>query len=148
MIGEERRQAVERLVFLPFRDRQTLDGQDFVHGHEALAIARGPDARRDLVAVAEEKLFPLQTLISMSYPPSDQVQTFYNESEKLVCFLALTDKKSFLSFLDALGRHQPFETALFQNYGTKFLTPEALEEKFRDYAANEMGTSLQPAGGG
>ena len=110
--------------------------------------ARNYSAKARSKAVAEEKLFPLQTLISMSYPPSDQVQTFYNESEKLVCFLALTDKKSFLSFLDALGRHQPFETALFQNYGTKFLTPEALEEKFRDYAANEMGTSLQPAGGG
>ena len=110
--------------------------------------ARNYSAKAHSKAVAEEKLFPLETLMTMSYPASNQVETFYNESEKLVRFLALTDKKSFLSFLDALGRHQPFETALFQNYGTKFLTTAALEEKFREYAANEMGTPLQQAGGG
>ena len=47
-----------------------------------------------------------------------------------------------------LARHQPFETALFNNYGTKFLTVTALEEKFREYASDEFGTSLQQAGGG
>jgi hypothetical protein len=57
-------------------------------------------------------------------------------------FLAATDKSSFLLLLDALARHQPFETALFQNFGTKFLTVPALEEKFREYATNELGTSL------
>ena len=71
-----------------------------------------------------------------------------DESERLVRFLAMTDKRSFLNFLDALWRHRPFETALFENYGTKFLTPAALEEKFREYAANELGTSLQQADGG
>jgi hypothetical protein len=34
---------------------------------------------------------------------------------------------------------------LFQNYGNKFMTPAALEEKFRVYAA---GSSLQPTDGG
>ena len=63
-------------------------------------------------------------------------------------FLAAIDKRSFLGLLDALARHQPFETALLQNYGTNFLSVAALEEKFREYAASEMGTSLQPAGGG
>jgi len=81
----------------------------------------------------------------MTYPASDRVETFYGESERLVRFLAITDKAGFLRFLDALGRHQPFETALFQNYGTKFLTAAALEEKFREYASDEFGTALQQA---
>jgi hypothetical protein len=100
--------------------------------------ARNYNARPHSRAVAEEKLIPLTELMALTYPPSDRVETFYDESERLVRFLAMTDKRSFLSFLDALGRHRPFETALFENYGTKFLTPAALEEKFREYAANEF----------
>jgi hypothetical protein len=83
--------------------------------------------------------------MAMTYPPNDRVETFYDESERLVRFLASSDKASFLTFLDALSRHQPFERALFQNYGNKFMTPAALEEKFRVYAA---GSSLQPTDGG
>jgi len=97
-------------------------------------------------AVDEEKLIPLAELMAMTSPPNDRVETFYDESERLVRFLAMSDKTSFLSFLDALSRHQPFETALFQNYGTKFMTPAALEEKFREYASKDA--ALQQAGGG
>ena len=104
--------------------------------------ARNYNARSKSRTVDSEKLFPLEELIALTFPPNDRVETFYDESERLVRFLALSDKASFLSFLDALGRHQPFETALFQNYGTKFLTPAALEEKFREYASKEVGTSL------
>jgi hypothetical protein len=110
--------------------------------------ARNYSAKAHSQAVAAEKLIPLATLSTMTYPPSEQVQTFYNESEKLVRFLAGTDKASFLTFLDAVGRHQPFESALFQSFGTKFLTVTALEEKFREYATQESGTSVQQAGGG
>lgn len=112
------------------------------------ARARNYDAHPRSHAIAEEKLIPLSDLLALTYPPSDQVETFYDESERLVRFLSVTDKASFLKMLDALGRHQPFESALLQNYGTKFLTPSALEEKFREYASSELGTSLQPAGGG
>jgi hypothetical protein len=110
--------------------------------------ARNYNARPVSQTVAAEKLIPLATLMTMTYPPSSQVETFYDESEKLVRFLALTDKASFLTFLDAVGRHQPFETALLQSFGAKFLTSAALEEKFREYATKEVGTSLQQAGGG
>jgi hypothetical protein len=110
--------------------------------------ARNYSARARSQTIAPEKLFPLTTLATMSYPASDRVETFYDESEKLVRFLVATDKASFLNFLDAMGRHQPFETALFQAFGTKFMNVAALEEKFRQYAASEFGTSLQPAGGG
>ncbi len=107
--------------------------------------ARNYNARPQSRAVEEEKLIPLAELMAMTSPPNDRVATFYDESERLVRFLAASDKTSFLSFLDALGRHQPFETALFQNYGNKFLTSAALEEKFRDYASQEFGTSVQQA---
>jgi hypothetical protein len=109
--------------------------------------ARHYNARPHSRAIAEEKMIPLAELMALTYPPSDRVATFYDESERLVRFLAVTDKRSFLNFLDALGRHRPFETALFENYATKFLTPAALEEKFREYATNELGTSLQQTAG-
>jgi len=104
--------------------------------------ARNYNARSKSRTVDSEKLIPLAELIALTFPPNDRVETFYDESERLVRFLAASDKTSFLSFLDALSRHQPFETALFQNYGTKFMTPAALEEKFREYASKEVGTSL------
>jgi hypothetical protein len=110
--------------------------------------ARNYNAKPTSQAVAAEKFIPLAALTTMTYPPSSQVETFYDESEKLVRFLALTDKTSFLTLLDALGRHQPFDTAFLQSFGTRFLTMEALEEKFREYATKEFGTSLQQAGGG
>lgn len=110
--------------------------------------ARNYNAKPVSQSVAAEKLIPLATLTTMTYPPSNQVETFYDESEKLVRFLAFTDKASFLTFFDALGRHQPFDSALLQSFGAKFLTAAALEEKFREYATKEFGTSLQQAGGG
>ena len=60
-------------------------------------------------------------------------------------FLVATDKPNFLTLLDALGRHQPFEAALPRFYPTKFSTIAVLEEKFRDYAAKDFGTTIQQA---
>jgi hypothetical protein len=106
--------------------------------------ARNYTAKARSQKIPLEKLFPLATLATMSYPASDQVETFYDESEKLVRFLVATDKASFLGFLDAMGRHQPFESAVFGSFSTKFLNISALEERFREYAASEFGTSNQP----
>ncbi len=108
--------------------------------------ARNYSAKAHSQKVALEKLFPLETLATMSYPASDQVGTFYDESEKLVRFLVGTDKASFLAFLDAMGRHQSLESALSATFSTKFLNISALEDKFREYAASEFGTSSQPGG--
>ena len=110
--------------------------------------ARNYIAKPRSQAVAADDLIPLAKLVEMTQPPSDRVETFYDQSEKLVRFLAVTDKANFLTFLDALARHQPFESALIQSYGGKFLTVAALEEKFREYATKDFGTSLQQAGGG
>ena len=94
-------------------------------------------------AIAADDLIPLPALTAMTHPPSDRVETFYDESERLVRFLASTDKASFLTFLDAVARHQPIDSALGQSYNGKFLTLTALEEQFREYATKEFGTSLQ-----
>ena len=91
------------------------------------------------------KLIPLGTLTGFTFPPSDQVETFYDESERLVRFLVVTDKAAFLELLQALGRHQPFESALAQSFGTRFPSLNALEEKFRAYASDELGTSVRQA---
>jgi hypothetical protein len=109
--------------------------------------ARNYNAKARSETIATEKLFPLTTLATMTYPPAEQVQTFYNESEKLVRLLVATDKASFLTFLDAMGRHQPFESALFASFGTKFLNVSVLEEKFREYAASDFGLASQQSAG-
>jgi hypothetical protein len=108
--------------------------------------ARNYNARPLSQPIAAAKFIPLAMLTTMSYPPSPQVETFYDESERLVRFLATADKAAFLSFLDAVGRHQPFDSAFAQAYGAKFSTVEVLEEKFRAYAsATAIETTLQGA---
>ena len=105
--------------------------------------ARGYLSKPHSEAVATDDIIALTILAGLTRPPSDRVETFYDESERLVRFLVATDKPSFLALLDALGRHQPFETALPRTYPTKFSTIAVLEEKFRDYAAKDFGTTLQ-----
>src|SRR5207245_3046850 len=111
--------------------------------HASYQRARGYIAKPHSPAIAAQDFIPLPTLVAMTHPPSDRVETFYDESERLVRFLVLMDKPSFLALLDALGRHQPFETALPRIYPAKFATVAALEEKFREYAAKDFGTTLQ-----
>jgi len=65
----------------------------------------------------------------MTYPPSDHVEVFYDESERLVRFLVTTDKRSFLALLDALGRHQPFESVLPVVYAGTFANPSGARRK-------------------
>jgi hypothetical protein len=113
--------------------------------HASYERARGFAAKPRTDAIAPQDLIPLNTLIAITHPPSDRVRIFYDESERLVRFLAATDKPSFLSLLDALARHQPFETVLPRLYSGKFANVAALEERFREYASKDFGTSLQQA---
>jgi hypothetical protein len=108
--------------------------------------ARGYIAKPHSEAIADHDLIPLGKLVVMTRPPSDRVETFYDESERLVRFLATTDKSSFLLLLDALGRHQPFETALTRSYSGKFGSAAVLQERFREYASKDFGTALQQVG--
>jgi hypothetical protein len=111
--------------------------------HASYQRARGYIAKPHSDAIAAGDLIPLPMLLGMTSPPSDRVDTFYDESERLVRFLATTDKTSFLALLDALGRHQPFETAFARIYVAKFASVAVLEEKFREYAVKDFGTTLQ-----
>jgi hypothetical protein len=111
--------------------------------HASYQRARGYIAKPHSDAIAPSELIPLATLVGMTYPPSERVHTFYDESERLVRFLAATDKASFLNLLDALARHQPLETTLSRFYAGHFATMPVLEEKFREYATKDFGTSLQ-----
>jgi hypothetical protein len=116
--------------------------------HASYERARGFIAKPHSSAIAENEFIAVKTLVNLTHVPNDNVETFYDESERLVRFLASEDKTSFLAFLDALGRHQPFETALARSYAGKFPAPAVLEEKFRDYATKDFGTTLQQADGG
>jgi len=113
--------------------------------HAAYERARGYIAKPHSEAIAPQELIPLAMLVAATHPPSDRVASFYDESERLVRFLAATDKPSFLALLDALARHQPLETVLPRLYGGKFANITMLEEKFREYATKDFGTSLQQA---
>ncbi len=113
--------------------------------HASYERARGFVAKPHSEAISPQDLMPLNMLIAQTHPPSDHVRLFYDESERLVRFLAATDKPSFLSLLDALARHQPLEAVLPRLYSGKFASVAALEEKFREYASKDFGTSLQQA---
>ena len=109
------------------------------NAHASYQRARGYIAKPHSKAIATENLIPLGKLVAMTEVPSDRVQTFYDESERLVRFLATTDKPSFLKLLDMLGHHQPFETAFLLSYAGKFANAAVLEEEFREYAAKDSG---------
>jgi hypothetical protein len=115
------------------------------NAHASYQRARGYLSKAHSEAISQSELIPLSTLLAMTHPPSERVETFYDESERLVRFLAASDKPAFLALLDALARHQPFETALTRFYPTYFATTAILEQKFRDYAAKGFGTTMQQA---
>jgi hypothetical protein len=78
----------------------------------------------------------------MTRPPNQNVETFYDESERLVRFLVRTDKSRFLNLLDALGRKETFDDAFARVYAGTFASRADYEEKFREYASKDFGTTL------
>ena len=113
--------------------------------HASYERARGYIDKPHSNSIAPQDLIPLATLVAITYPPSDKVRTFYDESERLVRFLEATDKPGLLKLLDSLARHQPFETAVPQFYPANFPNVSSLEEKFDDYASKDFGPSPQQA---
>ena len=116
--------------------------------HASYQRARGYNAKPRSQSIAAQELIPLATLVAATMPPSERVATFYDESERFVRFLASTDKARFLALLDALARHQPYDATVLRIYAGDFASASVLEEKFRDYAAKDSGTSLQQTDGG
>ncbi len=107
--------------------------------------ARGFDAKSRSQSIAPQDLIPITSLVVMTQPPFANVETFYNESERLVRFLVSTDKAGFLVLLDLLASHQPFEVALLRVYNGKFSSLADFEQKFRDNATKDFGSSIQDA---
>ncbi|MFL6530499.1 MAG: hypothetical protein ACJ8KX_08525 [Chthoniobacterales bacterium] len=105
--------------------------------HASFRRARGYRAKPHSQSIAGDDLIPLPTLIAFLRPPNDNVETFYEESERLVRFLIASDKPSFINLLDALGKHQPFETAFLRIYAGRFATTASLDERFREYASKD-----------
>jgi hypothetical protein len=111
--------------------------------HASYQRARGYMAKPRSQSIAAPDMIPPATLVGLTHPPSENVETFYDESERLVRFLAATDKPKFLSLLDALARHQPFDSTLLRIYAGEFASISMLEEKFRGYAAKDSGATVQ-----
>ena len=113
--------------------------------HASYQRARGYISKPHSDSIDPADFIQVPALVTLTHPPSERVRTFYDESERLVRFLATTDKPAFLNLLDALARHQPFETALTRFYSTNFSSSSALNEQFRAYATKDFGSSLQQA---
>jgi hypothetical protein len=115
------------------------------NAHASYERARGYMAKAHSEAIPADELISLASLVAMTHPPSDNVETFYDESERLVRFLIFTDKPKFLMLLDALGGHQPFEIAFTRIYVGKFGSMTLFEHQFQEYASKDFGSSLQQA---
>ena len=105
--------------------------------------ARGYLAKPHSHLFSAGEFIPIEQLMTMTRPPNQRVETYYNESERLVRFLVVTDKSHFVNLLDALGRKEAFDDAFARVYAGTFASRTNFEEKFREYASNDFGTALQ-----
>ena len=125
-------------IRMVFRAGSAKDWRDtFPERVHQLSTCAGLPSRPHSQSIGIGDLISITALVAITHPPSDRVETFYDESERLVRFLATTDKRSFLAFLDALGRHQPFETALPRIYAGTLPIHPCSEERFRAYASRD-----------
>lgn len=105
--------------------------------------ARGYLAKPHSYSFASEEVISLTQLMAMTRPPTDRVEAFYDESERLVRFLVRTDKARFLNLLGALAGRETFDGAFPRTFAGTFTSRADFEEKFRDYASKDFGTTLQ-----
>lgn len=107
--------------------------------HASYHRARNFIARAHSNPMAPDKLIPLSQLTTMlDYPPNDGVAAFYQESERLVRFLAAADPMAFRALLDSVARGDTFDTALAHHYSGRFFDVAALEKEFVPYACNDV----------
>ena len=85
----------------------------------------------------------VSTLIRMTRPPNQFVDTFYNESERLVRFLVSSDKARFLTLFEDLARNESFDDAFPRVYAGVFATREDFEARFTEYLSRDYGTTLK-----
>jgi hypothetical protein len=108
--------------------------------------ARNYIARPRSESIGGDRLMSLSQLTALAdYPPREQIDIFYIESERLVRFLVATDPAAFRAFLGAMARGEPFETALARNYAGRFVNAAALDKEFYPYASKDaMASVLAP----
>ena len=104
--------------------------------------ARHYIARSRSESIESDQLIPLSQLITLAdYPARDEVEIFYDESERLVRFLVATNPAGFRGFLADMARGESFDTALARNYAGRFVDVTALEKAFYPYAAKDAVVS-------
>ena len=110
------------------------------NAHASYQRARGYLSKPYSNGIPAEKLFALSTLTTMPYPPAAQVETFYDQSERLVRFLVAADRAKFLELLQLVANGESIEAALARTASAAFPTLAAVEEKFRPYAIKDAST--------
>lgn len=111
------------------------------NAHASFQRARGYRSKPWSNRVAAADLFPLATLATMRYPAAERVEAFYDQSERLVRFLAGRDKGKFLELLEAVARGETLGNALARVWANEFQTVAALEEKFARYVSQEFAAA-------
>lgn len=114
-------------------------------GYAAYHRLRGYRSRPNAQAVDPAHFIPLLALANALTYPRDikEVEVFYDESERLVRFLCGVNKAGFALFFDALSKGNQLENALAKGFPGRFISLDALEHEFKEYATKEHGTTLQ-----
>lgn len=100
--------------------------------------ARHYNARPLSDSIPKGAFIPLARLTTLTdYPASEEINIFYQESERLVRFLSAADESAFRGLLDAVARGEAFDTALSRHYSGRFFDVDALEKEFLPYASKD-----------
>lgn len=102
-----------------------------IRGYSTFYRERGYLARPKVPVIAPGKFIPLSQLTQMvGYPPESQVDTFYDESHRLVWFLGHEDKAKLIALLKNIASQGTgFESALHDAYGLRWVSLDALEKE-------------------
>ena len=116
-----------------------------VRGYATFHRARGYTARPRAQAVDPARYLSIAELTNAASYPGNvaEIATFYDEAERLVRFLSMTDKRGFSVLFEALSRGRSFESALAIGFGARFNDLAGLERDFQLYATKEHGTAMQ-----
>ncbi len=105
--------------------------------------ARGYLSKPHSYSLAPDQLIPLEELVALTSPPNDRVETFYDESERLVRFLVHTDKARFLQLLQVMSTGAKFDRTLLATYAGTFASRDDFKAKFLDYVSKDYSATLQ-----
>src|SRR5262249_9920086 len=98
---------------------------------------RGYDVKVISKRVPRDRFIPAAKLVAMTNYPSadDEVRAFYDESERLVNFLAEKQPPgSLLALLQSLADGKSFQISVLQIYSEAFSSLDQFEHAFADYA--------------